>query len=75
MAPTPAKKGPLCSIEALIRRIPEAEAAALRAMLDDRNTWVNGQDIVRELQKQLGFRTTNQTLNRHRRGECGCESR
>lgn len=69
--PPAVRKGPPCTICALLESLPDSERAALRAMLDDRTgTWANGQDIVRELDRQLGFRTSNVTLNRHRRGEC-----
>lgn len=58
-----------CSVALLLRTLPKAEAADLRAAVAD--AAVTGAAISRAL-TAFGHRVTTNTVNRHRRGECGC---
>jgi hypothetical protein len=61
--------GPVCATANLLHTLPKAEAADLRAALADQS--VPGTSIARALVK-LGHKISGSTIQRHRRGECGC---
>lgn len=63
------RKGPPCSMGALIGDLDEADRKALQAALDDpkvAHTW-----IARAL-TGVGRRMNPDTVARHRRGDCDC---
>jgi len=79
MAPTPAKKGPTCTVGLILDVLPEGESEALVAMMDERDsigrrTW-QGKDIAGLLAREHDIAVQGETINRHRRGGCICESR
>lgn len=65
------KKGPECSVAKIIAALSDDDAAFLAGLLNDsRNP---GSRIASAL-KAIGHDVQAQTLNRHRRGECGCRN-
>lgn len=58
-----------CGVSLLFAALPKADAADLRAALADAS--VAGTTISRAL-TTLGHSVKGQTIQRHRRGECGC---
>lgn len=66
----PRRKGEPCGV----RRIGEALSAVERAELDDAlaNKTILGSQIGEALRGR-GFQIQDQTITRHRRGDCTCE--
>ena len=71
--PPPRRQGLPCSVGTLLSALPDAERAALQAMLDNAGLFPASRLWV-ELDEE-GLTVGKQTINRHRRGECRCESR
>lgn len=64
------RRGSVCSVAYLLDKLEPAEAGELReALRSDYRT----SDIARVL-NQLGHKITKNTLGRHRRGECSCQT-
>ena len=63
-------RGPVCTVAALLARLPDGDAAEVVAALNDPHVPTAG------LQRAMEARGWNpprqQTIQRHRRGECRC---
>ena len=62
-------KGPRCTVSVLLERLPKAERAELLAAIGDRS--LASATISRAL-ASLGHTLPQFVLQRHRRGDCGC---
>ena len=74
--PPRTRKGPSCSVGIALASLPDSESAALDSMLaskPDLGGWKNA-DIADAI-KGSGIRIKSETIGRHRRGGCSCESR
>ena len=61
-----------CACAYALRSLPPEKAGALRRALDNKPA-ARSSDIAREL-RNLGFPCVQQSVSRHRRGDCACES-
>jgi len=74
--PPRTRKGPGCSVGIALASLPDSESTALTAMLasqPDLGGWKNVD--ISEAIKGSGIRIKGETIARHRRGGCSCESR
>jgi len=74
-----AKRSTLCKIGSIIHgtQLPETDRQALKDMLetpDGTPNRLNNATIGKVLREE-GFDTSNSAVDRHRRGECGCNRR
>lgn len=65
----PLIKGPACSVAATFDQLNDEDAAALRAVLEDKR-W-RSSDIATQLEAE-GIPLGAATIARHRRGACKC---
>jgi len=75
--PPRTRKGPGCSVGIALASLPDSESIALTAMLASNPTLDGGWKNVdiSEAIKGSGIRIKGETIARHRRGGCSCESR
>lgn len=64
-------KGPACQVDAAYRALSAEDAEDLSAVL--RNDSVYGATIARVLSRRLDRKVSAKSVQRHRRGDCGCE--
>lgn len=69
--PKGSRRGPRCSVNTLLRSLPDVESRALAAMLDD-DGWL-GSDIAKVIRSEVDVSISGTTVQRHRRGDCSCE--
>lgn len=66
------RKGSACSVGTALTRVPDPDDQDdLRAAMADRDG-CTGQAIADELQRLVGVKISEQTINRHRRRQCRC---
>jgi hypothetical protein len=70
----PKQRGPLCSIGALLDKLPADDRDTLNNWLAADPTDVQSSVIARNLTAE-GWRTTPDTVRHHRNGECRCGTR
>lgn len=63
------RKGPDCSMGTILRTLPEQESQAVQAALDNPD-WTAA--ALARLLTQEGHRVQDNTVRRHRRGDCLC---
>lgn len=69
--PTSTRRGPRCSVDTLLRSLPDEESRALAVMLAD-DGWL-GSNVAKVIRKEVGVSISGTTIQRHRRGDCSCE--
>jgi len=71
----PKQRGPLCSIGALLGKLPADDRDTLHAWLAADPLDVQSSVIARNLTAELGHRISSDTVRHHRNGGCCCGTR
>ena len=69
VTPPDPRRGPDCSMRTILRALPEQEAQAVQAALNNPD-WTAA--ALARLLTQEGHRIQDTTVRRHRRGDCLC---